>query len=556
MASHSKVRRTWAILRLFSGFFMEIAWYKLLRNLKGDQVEARLPQIYRNQAVRFRDTALNLEGLLIKVGQFFSTRVDVLPKEYTSELALLQDEVPPVSSAAIKDVIAAELGEPVERAFTQFDDTPIAAASLGQVHRAVLPTGETVAVKVLRPGIEEIIEIDLRAFRGVIWMLKVFTDWKKFADFDAIYSEFTATVREELNYRQEYANIERFRDHFKDEPQISVPIVYPNTSRQRVLTLEFVEGFKVTDHESMLAAGLDLIDVAGTLVNAYLKQALIDGFYHADPHPGNLFIRPDGGIIFIDFGMVGRITEADKRSVRKLISGIINSQPQELAQALQEMGFIKPSVNLMTLQKAIALFLDELKGISFEELGNLQVDRILEELREFIYAEPFQIPAHYTFLGRAVGTLSGIAAGLDPDMNILEMIKPYARQILDQDLSAAQLIWQKTKNVAKAAIDIPPLLERTLKDLQLGDVQVKMEMGPILRQLRFQETLANRLIWAILLAGTGISIAVLWSNGQEILVRKLMYLIGFFSLLLLNNFRQRAEKRLKIHTHPHRRQRS
>ena len=555
MVSHSKVHRTFKILQLFAGFLLEIAWYKLLRKLYGARIEARLPQLYRNQAIRFRETALALEGLLIKVGQFFSTRVDMLPEEYTSELALLQDEVPPVRTAQIRRVIVKELGNMVENIFAEFDDNHIAAASLGQVHRAVLISGEVVAVKVLRPGIEEIIEIDLAAFRGVIWMIRVFTKWEKYADFDDIYDEFGATLRDELDYRQELVNLERFRANFQDDPMISAPSVYPEYSRQRVLTMEFVDGYKVNDRAGLLAAGLVPEKVAGNLVDAYLKQALIHGFYHADPHPGNLFVRPDGGIIFIDFGMVGRITDANKRSVRKLISGVINSNSEELSHALQEMGFIKPVANLLSLQKAMTLFLAELKDIPFEELGNLQVDSLLGELREFIYSEPFQIPAHYTFLGRAVGTLSGIAAGLDPNMNILSVIKPYARQVLGQDFSPLQLVWQKAKTVAVAAVEILPLLEKTLREFRAGDVQVKVEMGPLLRQLRFQETLANRLMWTGLLASTGIGYIIVLSNGQERLSTMLLYPMGAFGGLLINNLRKRAEKPLKWHKHTHRQRR-
>jgi predicted unusual protein kinase regulating ubiquinone biosynthesis (AarF/ABC1/UbiB family) len=552
MVAHSKIRRTGAVLRLFAGFLLEIAWYKLLRNIYGPRIEARLPQLYRNQAIRFRETALALEGLLIKVGQFFSTRIDVLPGEYTSELALLQDEVPPVLITQIKGVIAEELGDTVENIFAEFGDHHIAAASLGQVHRAVLLSGEVVAVKVLRPGIEKIIEIDLTAFRGVIWMLKAFTKWEKYADFDAIYVEFSATLRDELDYRQELANLERFRMNFQGDPRVSVPAVYPQYSRQRVLTLEFVGGYKVTDRAGLLAAGLKPETVAGTLVDAYLKQALIHGFYHADPHPGNLFVRPDGGIIFIDFGMVGRITDHNKKGVRKLIGGVINSNAEEVSHALQELGFIKPGANRLSLQKAIALFLIALQDMRFEELGNLQVDGFLEELREFIYSQAFQIPVHYTFLGRAVGTLSGIAAGLDPNMNIWAVIKPYAKQVLGQDFSTSQLVWQKAKKVVLAGTEIPPLLEQTLRDFRAGDIQVKVEMGPILRQLQFQQTLANRLVWTILLAATGIGAAIVWSNGQESLAIALLYIMGAFAVLLVNNLRKRADKLLQWHSHSRR----
>ncbi|HEY3424742.1 MAG TPA: AarF/ABC1/UbiB kinase family protein [Negativicutes bacterium] len=552
MASHSKIRRTGAVLRLFAGFLLEIAWYKLLRNIYGPKTEARLPRLYRNQAIRFRETALALEGLLIKVGQFFSTRIDVLPKEYTSELALLQDEVPPVATVQIKGVIREELGDTVENIFAEFGDDHIAAASLGQVHRAVLLSGEVVAVKVLRPDIEKIIEIDLTAFRGVIWMLKVFTKWEKYADFDAMYAEFSATLREELDYRQELANLERFRANFQGDPLVSVPAVHPQYSRQRVLTLEFVEGYKVTDRDGLLAAGLNPETVAGTLIDAYLKQALLHGFYHADPHPGNLFVRPDGGIIFIDFGMVGRITDHNKKAVRKLIGGVINSDAEEVSHALQELGFIKPGANRLQLQKAIALFLVVLQDMRFEEFGNLQVDGFLEELREFIYSQAFQIPVHYTFLGRAVGTLSGIAAGLDPSMNIWAVIKPYAKQVLGQDFSPPQLVWQKAKKAALAGVEILPLLEQTLRDFRTGDIQVKVEMGPVLRQLRFQQTLANRIVWTILLAATGIGAAIVWSNGQERLAIILLYLMGAFALLLINNLRKQAEKPLQWHSHSRR----
>ncbi len=549
MTTRSRFWRTWAILRLFAGFILEISRYKVIRKIKGSAIEARLPEIYRSQAIRFRETALSLEGLLIKVGQFFSTRVDVLPKEYTMELAQLQDNVPPVATEQICQLIFRELGQSVDTLFGEFSEQPVAAASLGQVHRAVLKSGQTVAVKILRPGIEQIIEIDLKAFRGVIWMFRKFTDWEKTVDLDAIYNEFALTVREELDYKLEYANLERFRENFKDDSKIQVPNVFVEYSSQRVLTMEFVGGYKINDRQSLISAGIDIKVLAGTLVHAYLKQALLDGFFHADPHPGNLFVRPDGGLIFIDFGMVGKVSQSNMRSIRKLVSGVINSDAEELAKALLEMGFIKPSANILTLQKAVTLFLDELKDISFEELGNLKVNYFLEELREFIYSEPFQIPAHYTFLGRAIGTLSGLAASLDPEMNILEEIKPYAKKVLGQELSPLQLVWNRAKTITKASIDIPPLLNKTLKHLNTGEIQVKVEMGPILRQLRFQQTLTNRLMLTIFISVTGLIIAIFKVYAQDVFLQRMYYLIVILVILLLNNLRKTPDKRLKWHRH-------
>lgn len=552
----SKFRRSTKILRLFAGFILEIGWYKVRRAVWGDKVERYLPQLYRNQAIRFRETALSLEGLLIKVGQFFSTRVDVLPLEYTSELAKLQDEVPAVTTKEIRDVIQREFGQSAEELFAHFDDHPIAAASLGQVHRAILPSGETVAVKTLRPGIEKIIDIDLQAFRGVIWMLKIFTNWEKYADLDAIYDEFAVTLREELDFTKEANNIERFRQNFKDESKIYVPLVYERYSTQRVLTMEFVSGYKINDLRGLRQAGINVKELANNLVNAYLKQTLLDGFYHADPHPGNLFVRPDGGIIFIDFGMVGRITEENKKSVRKLVSGLINSDAEEMTTALLEMGFIKADANLLAIQRAIGLLVSQLKDINFEEIGNLDIAPLLEEAREFIYTEPFQIPANYSFLGRAVGILSGVAAGLDPELNALEIIKPYGKKLLGQDFSASRLAWNKVKTAVLSGLDTPPLLNKSLRQLNSGEVQVKFETGPILRQLRFQQTLANRLMWTILLAATGIIEAMFLVTGHDDWARQTLYVLAGLGLLLLNNLRKKAEKDLQLHFHTHKHNKS
>ncbi len=548
MSRLSNIRRSWYILALFGGFFLEIGWFKLVRRFKGEeQAKARLKQLYTNQAVRFRKTALEMEGLLIKVGQFFSTRVDVLPEEYTRELAQLQDEVPPVPFEGIRQVIESELGGTLAEVYREVDPSPVAAASLGQVHKGILPSGEQVAIKVLRPGIDRIIEVDLKAFRGVIWMLKVFTDWHKTIDLDSLYRDFAATLREELDYVKELANLERFRQSFGGDNKVSSPGAYPDFSTGRVLTMQFVSGYKITDNAALREAGIDLRELAQVLVKAYLKQVLVDGFYHADPHPGNLFVRPDGGIIFIDFGMVGRITAKDRQAIRKIISSVISGDAGTLAEGLVDLGLVRSHANLITLRKGLSLLLQELRSMSFDRIGEIQVEALLEELREFVYSEPFQFPSNYTFLGRAVGTLSGLAAGLDPTMNILEMLKPYAQYILgEEDKTWLGIAWDKTKEVGTALLALPTLLEKTLNQAQNGDLQVRTELGPLVRGVRFQEVLVNRLVWTILFSVSALIATLFRLQGFMLETRNTMYVAGAFGFLLLLNLRKRAEKPLRM----------
>jgi predicted unusual protein kinase regulating ubiquinone biosynthesis (AarF/ABC1/UbiB family) len=550
MAKISKFRRSWSILALFSGFILEFAWLKLSKKVKGEQRIEIPKELYKKQAIRFRKTALSLEGMLIKVGQFFSTRVDVLPIEYTQELAQLQDEVPSVPFEGIQQVIEAELKGKLEEVFLEVDPTPLAAASIGQVHRGKLPSGEEVAIKVLRPGVERIMEIDLQAFRGVILLFKIFTDWNKTIDLDALYSEFAATVREELDYNKELANLERFKQNFAEESKISVPRVYSQFSGAKVITMEFVSGYKITDFPAMEKAGINQGELAQTLINAYMKQVLVDGFYHADPHPGNMFIRPDGGITFIDFGMVGRIAPSHVRAIRKLVKGVISTDAGLMVDGLVDMGIIRPHANVVVLRKAVSTLVEKLKETNFDEIGHFQMEVMLSELREFIYSEPIQIPSNYTFLGRAAGTLSGLASGLDPSLNILEVIKPYAQYLLGEGQdSILGIAWAKAKEVGGSLVNLPGLLEKTLKQTQNGDIWVKTELGPLIRSVRFQAVLVNRLIWAMMV---GFS-AVIWTmfriQGFALEARYTIYAGTVFALLFLLNIRKRVEKPLRMHNH-------
>jgi predicted unusual protein kinase regulating ubiquinone biosynthesis (AarF/ABC1/UbiB family) len=310
--------RFFTVISLFLSIFW--AFYSLrLRKFWRSQAwyEERREELFVSQARRFRNTATELGGLMIKLGQFFSTRVDLLPQAVTQELAGLQDEVQPVDFAELRREAEAEFGRPLEEIYESLDETPLAAASLGQVHcgRLAAPAGrppgahpQTVAVKIQRPGIEELVDTDLRALRRVIDIIKSLTDWEKFADFDAIQREFSTIVHEELDYIHEGHNAETIAANLAGNQDVIIPRIFWEHTTRRVLTMEFEEGMKITDYEGLARAGVNQHSLAIMLLRIYIKQILVDGFFHADPHPGNLFVTPAGRIILIDFGMVGVIS--------------------------------------------------------------------------------------------------------------------------------------------------------------------------------------------------------------------------------------------------------
>ena len=347
--------------------FMSIFWafYSLnLRKIWRSQTwyEERRRELFVSQARRFRNTAVELGGLMIKLGQFFSTRVDVLPQAVTRELASLQDEVQPEDFAALRQAAETEFGRPLEEIYESLEETPLAAASLGQVHCGRLASGQTVAVKIQRPGIEELVDTDLKAVRRVIDLIKLLTDWEKYADFDAIFSEFSAMVHEELDYIHEGHNAEAIAANLADDREVIIPRIHWEHTTRRVLTMEFEEGMKITDYEGLARAGVNRHDLAIRLLHIYIKQILVDGFFHADPHPGNLFVTPAGRIILIDFGMVGVISRPLRENLVQLAQAMIQRNYDQVVNLLKKVGFLRRGADAELLAKAIGLFMEQVLG--------------------------------------------------------------------------------------------------------------------------------------------------------------------------------------------------
>jgi predicted unusual protein kinase regulating ubiquinone biosynthesis (AarF/ABC1/UbiB family) len=449
--------------------------------------------------VAFRQTAIKLGVLLIKLGQFLSSRADLLPEQALSVLAALQDEVPAEPFSHVVYVIEAELGKPVTEVFSMLERKATAAASLGQVHKAVLAsTGEEVAVKVQRTNIDQLVRMDLNSLKFVIRVIMRFVDTGKFIDLMGVYREFERTVYEEIDYITEAANCKRFKEMFKDDPSIYIPRVYEEYTTRRVLVLEWINGIKINDYAALEAEGIDRLEVANRTVQAYFHQFFDEGFFHADPHPGNIFIKqvtPGNGPIieFVDFGMVGSLTSNMKKSMKDLFLSFLTRDSETMVEALSQLGFIGKGANISAIERGLSLMLEQFYGMTLGEARELDIPEVADEVAKLLYGQPFQIPAQFAFTGRAISTLVGVSTGLAPDFNFIDVATPYARKFLglnaeDIGKTIQQLLSQLLETV-NTFLKMPRLLERILTKIETGQFVLHLggDMGPGATAMRRRE---------------------------------------------------------------------
>lgn len=521
---------------LFFGFRLTLSfiwWEIILRRLLGRSFVRRGTLVRMQRFAReFRVLAIEMGGVLIKLGQFLSARVDLLPREVTQELAGLQDEVPPEQPEAILAVVEAELG-PLEHVFQYFDKEVQAAASLGQVHRARLVDGAPVVVKVQRPGIDSLIDVDLAAVRTVARWVGRYPPIRRRMDLLALLDEFARTLYEELDYLAEARNAETFAANFASDPYIYVPAPYWTHTTRRVLILEDVGSIKIVDFEAMEAAGIDRSAVAQRLFRAYLQQVFYDGFFHADPHPGNLFVHPlewqeDNAalpgrpflLVFVDFGMVGHITPATKRQLRELAIGLGTRDAARVVRAYERMGFLLPGADLELIERATSRVFDRFWGISMGELAQFDYDdfrQFSSEFRDLLFAMPFQIPKDFIYLGRMFGILSGMATQLDPDFNLFGEAEPFARQLLREELAGG---WEELRDQisqwGRTVLGLPDQLHLVLNKSAQGDLEFRVSPDREWRQAMKQLDIdLSRLLWVVGASALLLSGVILSVNGQS-----------------------------------------
>lgn len=453
--------------------------FSLLSLFMGTEKKHRsLKDLHRRNAILIREKAIKMRGLMIKVGQFLSSRVDFLPEEYTSELSLLQDSVPPYDYSEIRKRIIDELGASPEDIFLTFNTEPIAAASLGQVHEALLKDGRKVAVKIQYPDIEKIIETDIRMFKVII---RFFRGKYGRIDFDLLHKEFSKIIRAELDYIQEGRNAERFSENFKGDDRLIFPAVYWEYTTKHVLALEFVDGIKINECEAIKTSGINCADTSALLGEIYSRMIYLHGFFHGDPHPGNIFVQHGPRLVFVDFGMVQAIPERIVRELRKFANAIVERNPDDAVESMRKMGFIIEGADYRAIIDVAQSLIEKYRYISPREFKRLTIDDIWKEIGNVINILDFiQIPNNFILLGRTIGILNGISYSLNPEINIIEIGKPYIKEFLKGSTKEQiDFMLSELKDTGIRLWRLPSLLADFLNIANKGDIMVKLSPSDI-----------------------------------------------------------------------------
>ncbi|MDJ0589480.1 MAG: AarF/ABC1/UbiB kinase family protein [Pleurocapsa sp. MO_226.B13] len=473
--------RAIAVIWLFGNFVAHLWWDKWT-----DREEVNQPK----RARQLRQILTKLGPTYIKVGQALSTRPDLVRKDFLDELIRLQDQLPPFDNRTAFEIIQLELGCSIEEVYQEFSPHPVAAASLGQVYKAKLHTGEEVAVKVQRPNLRPKLSLDLYLMRRLAGLVEPWLPLNLGHDLSLIVDEFGIKLFEEIDYCNEAKNAEQFAANFEGDPEVKVPVIYNEYSTSRILTLEWIDGIKLTDIDKLEAAGLDADNLIKIGVTSGLRQLLEYGFFHADPHPGNLFATLDGRMAYIDFGMMDQLAESMKETIASAVVQLINKDYQALAEDFVNLGFLTPNTDIRPIVPALEVVLGKAIG---ESVSDFNFKTITDEFSGLMYEYPFRLPAKFALIIRSLITQEGLALSLNPNFKIVEVSYPYVsqrlltgespqlrRRLLDVLIQDGKFQWERLENMIEIAssddsFDILPTA-------RLGIQYLLSEEGKYLRQ--------------------------------------------------------------------------
>jgi len=532
------------------GFVMkELGLLDLLSVPKRVFVEGNQSLNSRTTGERIRMFLEELGPTFVKIGQIASTRPDIIPAEILQELVKLQDNVSLFSFDEVKRIIEEELADSLENSFAEFSETPLAAASIGQVHHALLLTGERVAVKVQRPNIMSVIETDLEILQDLARLAESRIDWVERYQIRTIVEELSRSLREELDYENEGRNAEKIAKQFSKDSKVHIPKVYWVYTTKKILTMEFIDGIKLNEIERLHQEGYDTKVLGEKVVNAIFHQILIDGFFHGDPHPGNIVALPGQVIAFMDFGMVGRITPEMRSHIASFVIALMRKNTADVVRAITSMGLVPEDVNVKQLHSDVDKLREKYLDVPFSQMS---VGTAVNELFSVAYRHKITIPTDLTILGKTLLTLEGTVEKLNHEISILAVAEPFGKQLLIDRFkpkNMAEFAWSNFSEYGNILQEFPKTIKDFTSVMKKGKMQIEIstpEIDPVLNKLN---RISNRLSFSIILLSfsiilVGIIIGASLSGQTSILLYKMPVIeIGFgiaaalFLLLLYSIFR-------------------
>jgi len=481
------------------------------------------------QAARFRLALEELGPTFIKFGQILSTRPDIVPTGFLEELQRLQDHIPAVSTDEIKAQIHRELGYPTEELFKKFECTPLATASIAQVHRGTLKTGEEIVCKVRRPNVESVIETDLDIMMGLAYLVEKHLPGGNLYNPVGLVREFRRTIHRELDFSREGRTTERFAANFSDDKAVHIPKVFWEYTGQTVLTLEYVSGIKISNLDELKKAGLDLEIIAQNGADNFLKQVFIHGLFHADPHPGNIHILPGNILCIFDFGMVGRLDDDLKLHLTELLLCVLRRDVDHLISQLLYSGDLHDDSNTRNLKRDLTEFIDDYYDIMLQDL---KVGKLLLDFVEILTEHQIKFPVNLMLLSRALFVMEGIGRQLDPNFNMVAQLKPFAEQVIKDRYSPASIVKEATRTLQSYQAlgkSLPKDIKEFINRINRNKFKIDVEHRGFERLVNDLDKSSNRISFSMIIAAliVGSSLVMQIDKGPMLFGFPILGLLGY-----------------------------
>lgn len=470
-----------------------------------------------NIAHRLRIVLQELGPTFVKLGQILSTRPDLLPPTYITEFERLQDRVPAVGFEQIKTTLERETGLSLQDVFVRFNEKPLASASIGQVHEAILLSGEHVVVKVQRAGVERVIQTDLEIMYDVARMLEAKTEWGRYYKVVEMVDEFSRAIREELDYTIEGRNCDRMRTNFRGDPTVYIPRIYWEHSSTRALIQEYVEGIKITNEDELENQGADRPELARRITNAVFKQLLLDGFFHADPHPGNLAVGKENTIIFIDFGMVGRIDDQMKEQLGMMLLCVVRKDTDGIVRVLMDMGESQRKIDKLKLKRDINHLFDKYYN---RPLGEIKIGQALRELLQLSFVYRIRVPVELVLMIRCLVLLESVVERLDDKVSIVDLAEPFGQKLLKEKLVPGHLAKTASNYLYEMSVittDLPRRIDNLVHTIEDGELKIKLEHRNFRNFITNFNLVGNRLSFSLIVSSIIIGSSVIAQKNTNLL---------------------------------------